>query len=597
METTTLGWILWLPLLGVLALSILRNALPKKAAGWLGSLLVLGSFLLTVGALQQFNDASTAGALRQVLFTWGSGSFNLEFGLLADQIALWWLLVVTGVGFLIHVYSIEYMAPEKGYGRYFAEMNYFIFAMSLLVLSDNFIGLLLGWANVGFASFLLIGFWNEKPEALAAARKALLLNIAGELGMVVALALMFMSFGSFDFATVFAGAPSADQGIVTAIGLLLLLGILTKSAQFPLHTWLPDAMQGPTPVSALIHAATMVTAGVYLVARAFPLFEASQVVMTTIAVIGGISAILGAIVAARQFDIKRVLAYSTLSQLGYMFMGVGVGAYVASLFHFFTHAFFKALLFLAAGIVSHYLHGEQDIRKMGGLGRKLPFAYWTFLIGVLAISGIPPFAGFFSKDEILAALLANGHIGLWVVGVVSAAITAYYMTRLFALVFAGKGEEHADGHRSGALMSMPVAILAVCSVVAGLIAVPGVTSIANDFLGPAFETSGANAAHGEAFGWPVILVLALAVIGIFIATRMFGPEGSGRRTALAQRDRVILGPVHNAFYIDHFYMWIAGRVADLARHGSMALQSGYLRRYSFTIFAGIAAFLFYYILI
>ena len=575
-------------------LALFKRALGGHAAGWIASLLALGSFVLAANALLGFGET---GALRQVLFSWGAGPFGLEFGLFADEIALWWLIVVTGVGFLIHVYSIEYMSGENGYARYFAELNYFIFAMSLLVLADNFVGLLLGWANVGFASFLLIGFWNQRPEALAAARKALLINVIGELGMVVALALVFAEFGTFEFATVFAGAQEAEPGIVTAIALLLLLGIVTKSAQVPLHTWLPDAMQGPTPVSALIHAATMVTAGVYLVARAYPLFQASPLAMDAVLLIGGVSAIFGAVVASRQFDIKRVLAYSTLSQLGFMFMAAGAGAYVASLLHFFTHAFFKALLFLGAGIVAHYLHGEQDIRKMGGLGRKLPFAYWTFLIGVLAIAGIPPFAGFFSKDEILAALLAEGHVALWLLGTVTAGITAYYMMRLFALVFAGRGEEHGDGHKSGALMNLPVLLLALLSIGAGLIAVPGLSSVPGDFLDPAFEVYEGHAVHAPGFGWPALVALAVSLVGMAIAVKMFGPAGSGRRVAQLQVGRRILGPVHNAFFIDHFYLWLAGRGAHVAGLVAAALQSGYVRRYAFTVFAGFAALLFYYALI
>lgn len=598
METSTLSWILLFPLIGILVTALARNGLPRKVLGWFASLMVAGSFWVTLSALGGLGGGE--GGLHQLLFVWGSDALRLDFGLMADQLTLWWLLIVTGVGFLIHVYSIEYMAEEDGYGRYFAELNYFIFAMSLLVLADNFVGLLLGWANVGLASFLLIGFWNRKPEALAAARKALVINIMGEVAMVVAVALIFVQFKSFQFADVFSGVAAADAGLLTGIGLLLLVGILTKSAQFPLHVWLPDAMQGPTPVSALIHAATMVTAGVYLVARAYPLFSASPAVMETIAIIGALSTFLGALWATRQFDIKRVLAYSTLSQLGYMFLGIGAGVYTASVFHFFTHAFFKALLFLGAGVITHYLHGEQDIRKMGGLGRRLPFAYWTFLAGVLAIAGAPPFAGFFSKDEILAGLLADGRIGLWLVGVVSAGLTAYYMARLFALVFAGEpaeqqaagaGDAHhgAEGHKSGIHMNLPVAVLAVLSVIGGFMVSPG------RFLEPVLTTVGAHEAGGSAGS--IAAVLILSAIGFVVGIALFGPKGAGRRAAFRTGGRPVRGPVSSAFFLDELYLWLVGLVGGGAKRSIQTLQSGYIRRYALTLFAGFAAFLFYYILV
>lgn len=600
METGTLLWILLLPLLGAAVLALGRRTLTGSASGWLASLLVLASFVVTLQALGALKESGTS--LYQPLFVWAETErLSLTFGLMADALALWWLLIVTGVGFLIHLYSISYMAGDEGYVRFFAKLNYFIFAMALLVLADNFVGLLIGWANVGFASFLLIGFWNQKAEARAAARKAFLLNAAGEVGMVIGLALMFREFGSFTYAEVFAGAAQAAPHAVTAICLLLLLGVVTKSAQLPLHTWLPDAMQGPTPVSALIHAATMVTAGVYLVIRAFPLFSASPVAMQVVAVVGALSALYGAVVAMRQFDIKRVLAYSTMSQLGYMLLGAGVGAYAASAFHFFTHAFFKALLFLGAGMVAHHLGGEQDIRRMGGLGRRLPFVYWTFLTGVLAIAGAPGFAGFFSKDEILAAALAQGHVGLWLIGVITAGLTAYYMARLFALVFAGSEESREEqgehGHGGAGLMALPVGILAIFSIVSGWIAVPGVSQVPESFLAPVFAAYGGHSVHVGALGWPALATLAVALVGFVIGVKGFGPQGGGRLRARQSAGRPLSGPVISGFYIDALYMWGAGVVGRLAREGALRFQSGYLRRYALTLFAGVAAFVFYFLLV
>lgn len=623
MDTTALVWIILFPLIGAAGLALGRNRLSPRVIGALGSAAVGAAFLVTLSALIQYNGSGQP--LRQTLFSWAIGQgFGLEFGLLGDPISLWWLVVVTGVGFLVHIYATEYMAEDPGVGRFFAELNFFVYAMSLLVLADNFVGLLIGWAHVGVASFMLIGFWNRKPEAAAAAKKAFLLNSIGEVGMILALALMFNEFRSWSFGEVFARVGEVSPGAITAIGLLLLVGAVAKSAQLPLFTWLPDAMQGPTPVSALMHAATMVTAGVYLMARAFPLYQASETALGTVAWVGALTALFGAIVATRQFDIKRVLAFSTMSQLGYMMLGAGVGAYTQSLFHFFTHAFFKALLFLGAGMVAHYLHGEQDIRKMGGLGRKQPFAYWTFLIGVLAIAGAPPFAGFFSKDEILGAVLAQGHVGLWLIGIVVAGLTAYYMVRLFLLVFAGEpSEEHGPGHESGGLMKAPVGILALLSAVAGLIAIPGVTAIPADFLEPAFEAYGHHVPHAG-FGWPVAVVLIVAAFGAFVAVKAFGPEGRGREVAVQSAGSPLRGPIANAFYVDDIYQkgigglftgisivvgngidpyvldGVVNGIGALAKKGGEGirrLHNGFLRRYTLTVFAGVALFLLYFILI
>jgi len=623
LETTILLWILLFPLLGAAFLALGRNRLSRGAIGAIACLTVLASFALTLAALALLGGAG--GALRQPLFTWASaGDLELRFGLHGDPLSLWWLVVVTGVGLLVHVYSVGYMAEEEGVGRYFAELNYFVFAMSLLVLADNFVGLLIGWANVGLASFMLIGYWNRRPEAAAAAKKAFQLNVIGEVGLILAFALIAGEFRSLQFDEVFARVGEASPGVLTAIGLLLLAGAVAKSAQLPLHTWLPDAMQGPTPVSALMHAATMVTAGVYLMIRAFPIYQAAPVAMQAVAVVGAVTALFGAIVATRQHDIKKVLAFSTMSQLGYMMLGAGVGAYTASAFHFFTHAFFKALLFLGAGIVIHYLHGEQDIRKMGGIGREMPFAYWTFLAGVLAIAGAPPFAGFFSKDEILGAALSEGYTVLWLVGVAAAGLTAFYMARLFALVFAGEPSGHRhSGHEPGATMSVPVAVLALLSVVAGLIGIPGVTAVPEAFLGPVFEAYGHHSPHA-AFGWPVLAVLLVAAVGAGLAVRVYGPAGRGREREVAQAGKPAAGAVANGFYLDALYQqgigglvnafaslvgsildpYIidgvvngTGALAKSAGAGLRRLHSGYVRRYALTVFFGVAVFMLYFILI
>lgn len=627
METTTLVWILIFPLLGALSLAALRLRLSPQTIGLWGSATVGLSLIATLIALFQYlGDASTA--LVQKLFVWSVGPLQLEFGLLGDAISLWWLVVITGVGFLIHVYATEYMKDDPSVGRFFAKLNYFVFAMSLLVLADNFVGLLMGWAQVGVASFMLIGFWNYKPEAAAAAKKAFVINYIGEVGIIIALMLMFSEFRSVAFADVFPAVGTVSSGVVTAIALLLLVGAVAKSAQLPLHTWLPDAMQGPTPVSALMHAATMVTAGVYLVTRAFPIFTASEVAMQAVAVVGALTALFGAIVATRQFDIKRVLAFSTMSQLGYMMLGAGVGAYTASVFHFFTHAFFKALLFLGAGMVAHYLHGEQDIRRMGGLKQRQPFAYWTFLIGVLAIAGAPPFAGFFSKDEILGAVLDQGHPVLWVIGLVTAGLTAFYMTRLFVLVFHGRpggliSDPGFEGHESGTAMKFPMSILAILAAVSGLIAIPGVTAVPESFLGVAFAQYGHHSPHAG-IGWPVAVVLIVAVIGAYIASKRYATSGIGRQKAVDSLEHPRLDPIRDGFYLDLIYQkgigglfvglghivaalfephvidGLVNGVAFIAKRagaGLAAFQSGFVRRYALVLFAGFALFLVYFILI
>jgi len=453
----------------------------------------------------------------QVFYTWinsgvavGIAPLTISFGLLFDPLSATMLMVVTGVGFLIHIYSVGYMEDDPGFWRFFCYMNFFIFAMTLLVSADNFLFLLVGWGLVGLASFLLIGFWYQRRAAVAAAQKALVINVIGDFGLMIAIFLIFKHYGALNYFTngdgnigVFnqvtaGGIPTIST---TIICLLLFLACTAKSAQLPLYMWLPDAMEGPTPVSALIHAATMVTAGVYLVARANPLFQVSPRALVVVAVIGGITALFAASIAVFQLDIKRVLAYSTISQLGYMFMGEGAHNYSGGIFLLIEHAFFKALLFLAAGAVIHSLGGEQDMRKMGGLRYRLKITFWTFLIGALAISGIPPLAGFWSKDDILSSLLANATSGggvvfylLWGIGIFTAGLTAFYMFRLFFGIFEGgyrgtgpvehalDGEEEEEGikhghqprsdydiHEAPPVMTVPMMILAALSIIGGFI--------------------------------------------------------------------------------------------------------------------------------
>jgi NADH-quinone oxidoreductase subunit L len=539
--TNLIVWVLLLPLLGFIILGLTGRAMPRS--GILAVALGASGLAFVFAAAIFFSMLSTPAASRfsdQVLYTWmnsgvttGIAPFTVSFGLLLDPLSATMLLVVTGVGFLIHVYSAGYMEGDPGFWRFFSFLNFFIFAMVLLVSADNFLFLLVGWGLVGLASFLLIGFWFQRRTAVAAAQKALVINIIGDFGLMIAIFMIFKHYSALNFFTNGSGNIGVFNQVssggavstltTTIICLLLFLACTAKSAQLPLYMWLPDAMEGPTPVSALIHAATMVTAGVYLVARANSLFEVSHSALIIVAVIGGVTALFAATIAVFQLDIKRVLAYSTISQLGYMFMGEGAHDYSAGIFHLTTHAYFKALLFLAAGAVIHSLGGEQDMRKMGGLRYRLKITFWTFLVGALAISGLPPFAGFWSKDEILTSLLAYARSGggavfylLWAIGLLTAGLTAFYMFRLVYGIFAGgyrgstavelegedEDEEEGGGHATHAIrddeilesppiMTVPMVLLAILSVIGGfvgsfaLIAIPGWHPLAT-FLDPVF---------------------------------------------------------------------------------------------------------------
>src|SRR5438067_4088248 len=422
------------PLLGFLVNALFGRQLPRRVVGWVGAGSVGLAFLFALLILAQVLQGQK---LDQTYFTWWrSGDFNVPFNLYVDALSTLMILVITGVGFLIHVYSIGYMAEDQGYSRFFAYMNLFVLPMLLLVLSGNLVWLIIGWAGVGLSSYLLIGFWFERTSAVLAARKAFVMNTIGDVGMIFAAFLIFLNLRVMDYTAIFGRVHQLPNGgmVITAICLLLLVGAVAKSAQLPLHTWLPDAMEGPTPVSALIHAATMVTAGVYLVARMHLLYDWAPTAAATVAVVGGVTAFFAATIGTAQVDIKRILAYSTMSQIGYMFLAVGIGAYAAGMFHFMTHAFFKALLFLAAGNVIHAFHDDQDIRHLGNLRAGLPSTIWTFLNGTLSISGFPIVtAGSWSKDEVIRAALsaAGSEYVLGLLALITAGLTPLYMFRLF----------------------------------------------------------------------------------------------------------------------------------------------------------------------
>jgi NADH-quinone oxidoreductase subunit L len=520
---------------------------------------------------------------------------QVDFALTVDHLTLIMLSVVTGVGFLIHLYSVGYMAHEEGYWRFFAYLNLFMFFMSILVLAESFLLLFVGWEGVGLASYLLIGFYFKKDSAANAGKKAFIVNRIGDFGFLLAMFLIVANFGSLNFSHVFSSIranPDWHGGVLTAIALLLVVGAAGKSAQIPLYVWLPDAMEGPTPVSALIHAATMVTAGVYMVARCYTIFDRSPYALSVVAIIGAATAIFAACMGLVQHDIKRVLAYSTISQLGYMFLACGVGAYASGIFHLMTHAFFKALLFLSAGSVIHALSGEQDMRKMGGLRKRIPVTFWTMTMGVFAIAGIPPWAGFFSKDEILfRAFVSPNPLGklLWFVGLVTAGMTSFYMFRLWFKTFfgpkrfnehiedhgaavhsrhdthlvmeAGHDEGHAAHgvHESPWIMLFPLVVLAFLSVVGGWVGIPiafGGKDKAEHFLQPVFnagvvETATNVTGHGLELGLAAISVLT-AALGFYIAY-VFYYKKPGTATAFAKKSPALYRLVENKFYVDEIY--------------------------------------------
>lgn len=514
------------PLLGFLINGWLNKSMPKGTVGLVASLSVLASFGISVYLFIQL--LSGANEFQFTFFDWiAAGSFQVDFGFMVDRLTAIMLLVVTGVGFLIHVYSIGYMHDDEDYPRFMAYMNLFVFFMLLLVLGDNFIMMFAGWEGVGLCSYLLIGFWFKNDNYNEAANKAFIMNRIGDLGFLLGLFLIYQTFGSFNFKEVMGMASTYPRydSTITAITLLLFVGAMGKSAQIPLYTWLPDAMAGPTPVSALIHAATMVTAGVYMVVRSNVLYALAPFSSEFVAVIGLATALFAATIGLKQNDIKKVLAYSTVSQLGYMFVAAGVGAYSTAIFHLVTHAFFKALLFLCSGSVIHAMHGEQDIRNMGGLKKYLPITHLTFLIGTLAISGVPVFAGFFSKDEILAMTYSHSFL-MFTLLAVGSVITAVYMFRLYWLTFYGefRGTKHQleHLHESPKVMTVPLMVLAVLSAVGGFIGLPEIFH-APHFLYNFLEPVAAGAGHHVSHTFEYVLIFtSIVVLAIIIyATRNY----------------------------------------------------------------------------
>jgi NADH-quinone oxidoreductase subunit L len=501
-----------LPLVGAVINGFFGKKFSRQTVAAVALLFSGAAFALVLSVAFRFSSLVTPHS--ETLATWiRAGSFQADFAFYLDQLSLVMLLVVTGVGFLIHIYSVGYMWEEGGFYRFFAYLNLFMFFMLTLVLASNYLLMFIGWEGVGLASYLLIGFWFTKDSAASAGKKAFIVNRVGDFGFLIALFLLIKHFGSLNFDQVAQSIrPLSPEiggaGLLTAIGLLLMVGAAGKSAQIPLYVWLPDAMEGPTPVSALIHAATMVTAGVYMVARSHVIFERAPMALTVVAIVGTLTALFAATIGVTQTDIKKVLAYSTVSQLGYMFIACGVGAFSAAIFHLLTHAFFKGLLFLAAGSVIHAVSGEQDMRQMGGLRTKIPWTFWTMTIGTFAIAGIPPFAGFFSKDEILWRADQASWV-YWAIGLFTAFLTSFYMFRLWFMTFFGEyrgaaessdqhsephGHGHSGIHESPMVMVIPLVVLAVLSVTGGWIGVPGALGGSNrfeKFLGPVFHSTAA----------------------------------------------------------------------------------------------------------
>ena len=515
-----------LPLTGFIINGAGRNVLSKGISGFIGSAVVFASFLLSIYVFIQVKNGNTHVAHYFNFINVDSLKIGFDFKL--DQLSSLFLLIITGVGFLIHVYSTSYMHEEqsKDFAKYFAYLNLFVFSMLLLVMGANYVIMFIGWEGVGLCSYLLIGYWFRNNDYTDAAKKAFIMNRIGDLGFLLAVFWLIAKVGTVSFDEVFSAASLAKLSTtdITGITLLLFVGATGKSAQIPLYTWLPDAMAGPTPVSALIHAATMVTAGIYMIARSNILYTMAPVTQGVVAIVGLATAVLAATIALKQNDIKKVLAYSTVSQLGYMFLGLGVGAYTGAVFHVMTHAFFKALLFLGAGSVIHAMGGEQDMRNMGGLKKYMSTTHLTFLLGCLAIAGMPPFSGFFSKDEILAAAYTNNPV-LWGTGVITAMMTAFYMFRLYAMTFTGKfrgtHEQEHHLHESPAAITIPLIILALLAVFGGLVGIPEVFMHGGHrleaFLEPVFAQSNAITIKHELSHSTEYMLMTVSVAGALIA--------------------------------------------------------------------------------
>ncbi len=669
MSQTTYGWlVLAFPLLGTLTIGLGYRKLPGRSAGWIGTGAIFLAFLAALGALikMQGLDPSHRQAVSSLWSYASTVGIDAQMSILVDPLSVFMILVVTGVSTLIHLYSISYMTEDRGFARYFAYLNFFVFSMLLLVLAGNFVLLIAGWAFVGAASYLLISFWYRRKTATAAGIKAFVINVVGDVGLVLGTYFIFKHTGTLDLLRAFHATSggafgSSGDGDLTAGCLLLLVGAFAKSAQIPLHTWLPDAMEGPTPVSALIHAATMVTAGVYLIARMHPLFELAPAAEDVGAVIGAATLLIAGTIAITQTDIKRVIAYSTMSQIGYMIMGVSVGAYAAGLFHLMTHAFFKALLFMGAGSIIGAMAGEQSLEKMGGFRKAMPFTYGCFIVGGLALSGLPPFSGFFSKDEILLVTGERGgwHWALYVAGYLGALLTAIYTFRMIFRAFHGEPVKEAveleEGHLHHAeqptnpangevedtdvgfpgpfhtiaerALPMRVAmfILAIGAFGAGLVQIPKVDFVIDDFLAPSFIGSRLYEVHERSgllvFG--IVLGTALGLFGIAIAYRVW-VQRPGTAAVVRERLRPAYELFVNKWYFDELIDALVVRPAamvgqfakgtfervfvdetliggstGLVRIGSAAVraaQSGFVRYYAALLVLGLTGVGFYFLL-
>jgi NADH-quinone oxidoreductase subunit L len=647
-ESLHLWLIPLLPFAGFLINGIAGRRLPKPLVTSVGLLAPFASFALVLNAAMAARGGMSLPHAESFRHSWiNAGTIHIDFSVVLDQLSLVMLLVVTGVGFLIHVYSAGYMADDSGYARYFSYLNLFLFFMTVLVLAGNALLMFVGWEGVGLASYLLIGFWFQKTSAADAGKKAFIVNRIGDFGFLIGIFLLLGQFGSLTFADIAAkldANPGLQGGILTAISLCLLVGATGKSAQLPLYVWLPDAMEGPTPVSALIHAATMVTAGVYMIARTHFLFDRSPFALLIVAIVGAATALFAATIGLVQNDIKRVLAYSTVSQLGYMFLGCGVAAYSAAIFHLMTHAFFKALLFLAAGSVIHGLGGEQDLRKMGGLRKYMPVTFWTMTVAVFAIAGFPPLAAFFSKDAILYAAFLSGGPGkiFWFVGLVTALLTSFYMFRLWYLTFLGERRsgahelephgaavhsrsdsrlvleaEHVHApHESPGSMLGPLVILAVLSVIGGWIGIERFGHYLAPVTGNLLTEGGSTKLE---YGLASLAVLA-AIVGLLIADRLY----RAKPQSAAQLAASFSGPYKlllNKYWVDELYnavimkpilatsrfvlewvvevailggaAWLLGGICSLGGAILQRWQSGNLRSYAAWLAAAATVILIY----
>jgi NADH-quinone oxidoreductase subunit L len=555
-----------LPFIGFLINGLGRKVLSKELVGIIGSGTVLASFVISLMIF--LNGDYSAAPIKYFDFI-NVGSLQIPFAFQIDQLSTLFLLIITGVGFLIHVYSTAYMHEERGdhYARYFAYLNLFVFSMLLLVMGANFVIMFIGWEGVGLCSYLLIGYWFKNIDYTKAAKKAFVMNRIGDLGFLLAIFWIIAKLDTTSFNEIFTNVGKLSTTDITGITLLLFVGATGKSAQIPLYTWLPDAMAGPTPVSALIHAATMVTAGIYMIARSNALYAVADVTNTVIAIIGAATALLAATIALKQNDIKKVLAYSTVSQLGYMFLALGTGAYIAAVFHVMTHAFFKALLFLGSGSVIHAVSGQQDIRFMGGLKKKLPITYFTFLVGCLAIAGIPPLSGFFSKDAILLSAFEHDKF-LYVIGVLTAALTAFYMFRLLFITFNGsfRGDEEQRHHihESPIAMTLPLIILAVLSVIGGFVGLPEVFMHGGErltaYLSPVIKPVTHHIEHSTEL-MLMGLTTVVAIIAIIIAWVRY-------RTYREEEPRAFGKLLQNRWYVDELYNSVI--VTPVSKLGAVA---------------------------